>query len=65
MLYLAQITDPSILLDSDRYLVLSYLALGEEERVFAGWQRLLGYPSIKKSDFYSFFEEALWKPYRL
>lgn len=65
VLYLAQITDPSILLDSDRYLVLSYLALGEEERVFAGWQRLLGYPSIKKSDFYSFFEEALWKPYRL
>lgn len=65
VLYLAQISDPSILLDSDRYLILSYIALGQEERVFAGWQRLLGYPSIKKSDFYSFFEEALWKPYRL
>lgn len=65
VLYLAQITDPSILLDSDRYLILSYLALGEEERVFAGWKRLLSYPSIKKSDFYSFFEEALRSPYRL
>lgn len=65
VLYLAQITDPSILLDSDRYLILSYLALGEEERVFSGWQRLLGYRSIKKSDFYSFFEEALRKSYRL
>ena len=65
VLYLAQISDASILLDSDRYLILSYIALGQEERAFAGWQRLLGYPSIKKSDFYSFFEEALWKPYRL
>lgn len=65
VLYLAQITDPSILLDSDRYLVLSYIALGEEDRIFAWWQRLLGYPSVKATDFYSFFEEALWKPYRL
>lgn len=65
VLYLAQITDPSILLDSDRYLILSYLALSEDNRAFAGWQRLLGYTSIKKSDFYSFFEESLWKPYRL
>lgn len=65
ILYLAQISDNSILLDSDRYLILSYIALGEQNKVFAGRQRLLGYPSIKKSDFYSFFEEALWKPYRL
>lgn len=65
VLYLAQITDNSIMLDSDRYLILSYIALGEENKVLNGWQRLLGYPSIKKSDFYSFFEEAFWKPYRL
>lgn len=65
VLYLAQITDNSILLDSDRYLILSYIALGEQHKVLNGRQRLLGYPSIKKSDFYSFFEEAFWKPYRL
>ena len=65
VLYLAQISDNRILLDSDRYLILSYIALGEQNKVFNGRQRLLGYPSIKKSDFYSFFEEAFWKPYRL
>ena len=64
VLYLAQITDPKIMLDSDRYLILSYIALWETDRIFAWWQRLLWYPSIKASDFYSFFEEAFWKPYR-
>ena len=33
VLYLAQISDSRILLDSDRYLILSYLALGEKDRV--------------------------------
>ena len=64
VLYLSQITDSKILLDSDRYLILSYIALGETDRIFVWWQRLLWYPSIKASDFYSFFEEAFWKPYR-
>lgn len=64
VLYLSQITDITIMIDSDRYLILSYIALWEEDRVLWGWQRLLGYPSIKASDFYSFFEEAFWKPYR-
>ena len=35
VLYLAQISDSRILLDSDRYLILSYLALGEKDRVIA------------------------------
>ena len=64
VLYLAQISDSRILLDSDRYLILSYLALGEKDRVIAWWKRLLGYTAIKESDFYSFFEEMLRKPYR-
>ncbi len=64
VLYLSQITDSKILLDSDRYLILSYIALWETDRIFVWWQRLLWYPSIKASDFYSFFDEAFWKPYR-
>ena len=64
VLYLSQISDSKILLDSDRYLILSYIVLGESNRIFAWWQRLLWYPSVKASDFYSFYEEAFWKPYR-
>lgn len=64
VLYLAQITDQDIMIDSDRYLVLSYIKLWENTRVFAGWQRLLWYKTIKPADYYSFFEEAFWKPYR-
>lgn len=64
VLYLSQISDSKILLDSDRYLILSYIALGESDRIFVWWQRLLWYPSVKASDFYSFYEEAFWKPYR-
>jgi hypothetical protein len=64
VLYLAQISDSTILLDSDRYLILSYIALWESDRIFVWWQRLLWYPSVKASDFYSFYEEAFWKPYR-
>lgn len=64
VLYLSQITDSQILLDSDRYLILSYIALWETNRIFVWWQRLLWYPSVKASDFYSFYEEAFWKPYR-
>ena len=62
VLYLAQITDYDIMLDSDRYLILSYIALWEKNRVFGWWQRLLWYPTIKAADFYSFYEEAFWKP---
>lgn len=52
------------MLDGDRYLVLCYLAIGDQEKALKSWKRLLGQPQIKKSDFYSFFEEAVWKPYR-
>ena len=64
VLYLAQISDQDIMIDSDRYLILSYIALWENTRVFWGWQRLLGYNTITPADYYSFFEEAFWKPYR-
>ena len=64
VLSFSQITNQDIMLDAERYLVLSYTALGETEKAIKSWQRLAGYPEIKKSDFYSFFQEAFWKPYR-
>lgn len=64
VLYFSQITDDSLMLDGDRYLVLSYVALADHLKAFKSWQRLIGHPQIKKSDFYSFFEEVLRKPYR-
>lgn len=64
VLYFSQITDQNLMLDGDRYLVLSYLALQDDEKALKSWKRLLGQPQIKKSDFFSFFEEAVWKPYR-
>lgn len=63
VLYFSQITDDGLMLDGDRYLVLSYLKLGDEAKAIVSWQRLLGQPEIKKSDFYSFFQEALRNPY--
>lgn len=63
VIFFSQITDQNITLDGDRYLVLSYLALGEEKKALISWQRLIGYPELKKSDFYTFFQTAFWKPY--
>lgn len=63
VLYFSQITDDGLMLDGDRYLVLSYLKLGDEAKAIVSWQRLLGQPEIKKSDFYTFFQEALRNPY--
>lgn len=64
VLYFAQLTENKFILDGDRYLVLAYLALGEEDKALTSWQRLAGHNQLKKSDFYTFFEEALRKPYR-
>lgn len=64
MIFFSQITDSKIALDADRYLVLSYLALNEERKALISWQRLIEYSELKKSDFYTFFQEALRRYYR-
>lgn len=64
VMFFSQITDQKLTLDGDRYLVLSYLALKQEQKALISWQRLIGYTELQKSDFYTFFQEAFWKPYR-
>ena len=64
VMFFSQITDQKLTLDGDRYLVLSYLALQQEQKALISWQRLIGYTELQKSDFYTFFQEAFWKPYR-
>lgn len=64
VIFFSQITDSKIALDADRYLVLSYLALNEERKALISWQRLIEYSELKKSDFYTFFQEALRRYYR-
>ena len=64
VMFFSQITDQNLTLDGDRYLVLSYLALQQEQKALISWQRLIGYTELQKSDFYTFFQEAFWKPYR-
>lgn len=65
MVYLSQITDPHYLLDADRFLVLSYIKLGDRSKILYNWKRLFNHKNIKESDFYTFFQEAFWNFYRL
>ena len=64
VMFFSQITDQKLTLDGDRYLVLSYLALDQEEKALVSWQRLIGYTELQKSDFYTFFQHAFYLPYR-
>lgn len=62
-LYLKQVQDPAYVLDAERYLVLSYMAIDDTKDAITTRQTMLGDPSLSKEDFYSYFVQAFYKPY--
>lgn len=63
VLYLSQVTAPSLVSDTYRYLILNYLKIDDTKRVVETWQQLLGQSDVGSSDFYSYFYEVFYAPY--
>lgn len=62
-LYLKQVQDPTYILDAQRYLLLSYLAIDDVKDAITTRQTMLGNESLSKEDFYNYFVQAFYKPY--
>ncbi len=62
-LYLKQIESSAHVLDAQRYLVLSYLAMDNTTDAISVRQNILGNPQISEEDFYNYFVEVFYKPY--
>ena len=63
VLYLDQVTDPSLMSDVYRYELLSYLSANDTDSALRLWQKLLGQSDIGPSDFESFFKAFYYTPY--
>jgi hypothetical protein len=63
VLKLSQVKDETYRLDAERYLALDYAALKQHSKLLSSREKILGYKELKKSDFYSYFYQALFVPY--
>ncbi len=63
ILYLSQVKEAKFETDKLRYLIINYLEINEQNKVIEKRQRLLWQNDIKKSDFYLYFYETLYKSY--
>jgi len=65
ILYLNQVTDPSLQTDTQRYMLLSYIAHEDESNTTRIFNNMLGQPNLQPSDFMLFFDYMLYTPFRL
>jgi len=63
VLKLSQVKEPSYRLDAERYLALDYQALGQTNKLLTSREKILGYTSLQKSDFYNYFYQVFRLPY--
>ncbi len=64
IMFLNQVNAPALMIDAQRYILLSYIQRWEHARAHATRQRLLWHPSITKNDFYTYFHAVFYRPLR-
>ncbi len=64
VLYLSQIKWEIYQLDVYRYLILNYIAWNDNTKLIRMWQSILGQNNLDKSDFYTFFYNVFYLPFR-
>ncbi|MDR0650214.1 MAG: hypothetical protein LBG59_02120 [Candidatus Peribacteria bacterium] len=64
VLKLSQVKGEEYRLDVERYLVLNYVKLRQPIKLLSTWQKILGFNQLKKSDFFTYFYEVFFVPYR-
>ncbi|MDR2416344.1 MAG: hypothetical protein LBD75_07285, partial [Candidatus Peribacteria bacterium] len=64
VLKLSQVKGEEYRLDVERYLALNYVQLRQPVKLLSTWQKMLGFHQLKKSDFFTYFYEVFFAPYR-
>ena len=64
ILELSQVQNPKYLLDKERYLALNYKTLHQKKKLLESWEKILWYPNLRASDFYSYFYSVIFEPYQ-
>lgn len=64
VLYLQQVQERSLRLDTDRYLLLNYIAVNDTVNMISTWQKILGNNTIAAEDFYTYFFHVFYEPLR-
>ncbi len=64
IMYLNQVTDPSLMVDVYRYMLLGYIQLEDTNNMLRMWHTLLGETNMQTSDFALFFDQMFFIPFR-
>ena len=64
IMYLNQVTDPSLKIDVYRYMLLGYIQVGDGDNMLRMRQNLLGEIDLQPSDFALFFDQMFAIPFR-
>ena len=64
ILYLNQVTDPGLMIDVYRYMLLSYIQGGDSDNILRMFHNLLGESGLQASDFALFFDQMFYTPFR-
>lgn len=64
ILYLSQVDSPELQTDSYRYLILGYIATQDTTSMTQIQQKILWQADTTKSDYYDYFYQTFYKPYR-
>ena len=64
ILYLNQVTDPGLMIDVYRYMLLWYIQEEDSTNMIRIWQNILGESQLQSSDFALFFDHFFFIPFR-